>query len=221
MRRAFSLVELLVVVSVVALLIGLLLPTLSSARATARQTACVANMRSIGQAHAVYLVESDGRMLGTSHGTSWMDVLSGYTASLLMRSPVDDSPYFDVPHAVSGVERRTSYALNFLVSPDNGDVAAVGRVEDVLRLSATAHAVIKVYESTGGAATADHVHPSLWAPSLLPPAEVAATEVQTHAYAGRFATSDAVSGYLFLDGHASAHAFSDVFVSRNKNRFFP
>ncbi len=52
--RAFTLVELLVVVAVIALLIGLLLPALSAARKSARSAACLSNLRQLGVAHGAY-----------------------------------------------------------------------------------------------------------------------------------------------------------------------
>ncbi len=47
-RSAFTLVEMLVVITIIAILIGLLLPALNSAREAARSAQCKANLRQIG-----------------------------------------------------------------------------------------------------------------------------------------------------------------------------
>lgn len=58
--RAFTLVELLVVVAIIALLIAVLLPSLSHARETAKFTVCGTNLRQIGLAIVIYADENRG-----------------------------------------------------------------------------------------------------------------------------------------------------------------
>jgi len=61
-RKGFTLVELLVVIGIIAVLIGVLLPALAKARKTARTTACLSNLRQMGNAWVMYLSDSKGRL---------------------------------------------------------------------------------------------------------------------------------------------------------------
>src|SRR5690349_12324371 len=67
-RKAFTLVELLVVIGIIALLIAILLPTLRKARDAANQTKCLSNIRELTMGWLMYAEAHKGKLVyaGTS-----------------------------------------------------------------------------------------------------------------------------------------------------------
>src|SRR3954469_12724573 len=59
-RRAFTLVELLVVIGVIGILLGLLMPALTRARAQANSVRCKSNLRTLGQMLVIYENDNKG-----------------------------------------------------------------------------------------------------------------------------------------------------------------
>jgi prepilin-type N-terminal cleavage/methylation domain-containing protein len=63
-RRAFTLVELLVVIGIIATLIAILLPALNNSREQARQIRCLSNMRQLVMAWQMYATDAKGKICG-------------------------------------------------------------------------------------------------------------------------------------------------------------
>jgi len=69
-KRAFTLVELLVVIAVISLLAALLLPALSNAQEKGRRAACLSNLRQVALAARVYMEDNDGGLF--HHHEGWV-----------------------------------------------------------------------------------------------------------------------------------------------------
>ncbi len=84
---AFTLVELLVVIGIVALLIAILMPALSKAQAAARSVQCASNMRQIGIYLNAYASQCNAFALGKDYGWPKIDSADGrYWDQLLVRA---------------------------------------------------------------------------------------------------------------------------------------
>lgn len=84
-RLAFTLIELLVVIAIIAVLASILFPVFSQARAKARETKCLSNMKQIGTAIQMYLQDYDGVYFDDGF---YSDPAFGYVNWTIPRSPV-------------------------------------------------------------------------------------------------------------------------------------
>lgn len=66
LRRAFTLIEVLVVIAIVAILIALLMPAVYKAKSAAIQVQCASRIRAVAHAFSAYALDNDGQMVCTS-----------------------------------------------------------------------------------------------------------------------------------------------------------
>ena len=94
MRRAFTLVELLVVIAIIGVLVGLLLPAVQAARESARRSSCQSNLKQIGLALHNYHDSFDAFPIGAA------------TAPALRAGPLADLPVLCVVWCLWSLRRR-------------------------------------------------------------------------------------------------------------------
>jgi prepilin-type N-terminal cleavage/methylation domain-containing protein len=105
-RRAWTLVELLVVLGIISLLIALLMPVMSAVRRASRATTCLVKLQQWGAAYTMYTNANRGRSLSSGpyparldRGTPpiWWELLQPYhteiTQSLLCPEATDPANY--------------------------------------------------------------------------------------------------------------------------------
>jgi prepilin-type N-terminal cleavage/methylation domain-containing protein/prepilin-type processing-associated H-X9-DG protein len=124
--RAFTLVELLVVIAVLGILASLLLPALSRAKEAGRSAKCISNLRQIGIALNLWVGDNDNKMpvmrdapvppnapVGPEPSPDM--VLSNYVSGVMriFECPSDDQRLF--------VQTRSSYAWNSLLNGQDAD----------------------------------------------------------------------------------------------------
>lgn len=223
-KKAFTLVELLVVIGIIALLISILMPVLSAANRAAKRTQCLSNIRNMQIAQILYCNDNRGYLIqaGFGHGGShmrdpiaWFNTLNQYYQNkLVARCPADDSPHWGpfpegipIPNSPTDQRRQTSYGINpFLdrdIVPWGGPYVKISQVRQTSK-------TIQFLEmaKTGEFASADHPHVEQW---VGPGARViAARQCETNMHGGPRLSLDARANYGFLDGHAETLRLRDV-----------
>ncbi|MGA2500564.1 MAG: prepilin-type N-terminal cleavage/methylation domain-containing protein [Tepidisphaeraceae bacterium] len=86
-KPAFTLVELLVVIGVIALLISILLPVLTKAKEASNRTACRAHLHDIGSQFQMYLSESKNKLPWVNTMPSLQPPLNVYPSIVTVLQP--------------------------------------------------------------------------------------------------------------------------------------
>jgi len=127
-KKAFTLIEILVVVSIIALLAAILFPVFARARENARRASCQSNLKQIGIGLLQYLQDYDetmprsffGANFGDSDATTkykWMDAISPYTKS---------EQIFDCPSDALSPKYQFRSGQNYGSYGQNGAYSASG-----------------------------------------------------------------------------------------------
>lgn len=219
-RPGFTIVELLVVISVIALLIALLMPALSAAREVARASQCLSNLRQVGMAGQYYLHDNDGWLprsphFDPSHGEhplrylGWTEdhvpadhapgilacpTLHRYQPSRLSSSYPFGRTYANNEHASSSRDHATSPVL----------ARHVKRIERIDAASEMMYAT----ELLGSAPTDEGL---FWrAGDIRPPSNVPERLAGPHDGPDITLTPGGTNQSVFLDGHAAGVAKEDI-----------
>ena len=140
-RKAFTLVELLVVIGIIAVLIAILLPALRRAQEQAKRILCMNNHKQLLMAARLYAEDWKGRLPFTnsnSHETAgngwkkggWLylapnktkqeDVEAGTLWKYLRNHKIYHCPFDEEPYLpLNSVHTLTSYCMNYHVAQEN------------------------------------------------------------------------------------------------------
>ncbi len=121
-QKAFTLIELLIVIAIIAILAAILFPVFARARENARRTSCLSNLKQIGLGALQYAQDFDETMVGTELGDDtpsspeyfWAEMIAPYTKSTQILNCPSATPHvqFNAPEAgfPAGITREWSYS---------------------------------------------------------------------------------------------------------------
>ena len=121
--HAFTLIELIVVLAIIAILMSMVYPVYTGISERAKATKDLSNLRQIGLATQTYLNDTDGILPGSSiPPVTWMSQLSPkyFSGWRGFQSPFDKRPSSEVGGASSPI----SYGVNANIYPGGAAIAA-------------------------------------------------------------------------------------------------
>ena len=194
-RDGFTLVELLVVITIIALLVALLLPSLRNARELAKRTVCSNNLRQLGLAFSMYCNDNYDRFPARDVGNSgalWATLVLPYVdqSKSVFFCPSDTRPFpTDHPNVLSN---KCSYAASQSLVNNQVGPGFIQKREEANNVSRLA-----MVDDSGG---------------YYPPPNTVYNLIGSANFDGRFRNPGFVPGYpdnrhqagqnvLFVDGH--------------------
>jgi prepilin-type N-terminal cleavage/methylation domain-containing protein/prepilin-type processing-associated H-X9-DG protein len=205
-RSAFSLVELLVAMAIIAVLAAVGVPAMGGALDSSQRSKCASHMRSIGAGIHLYASEHDGKLPSINcldPESTWIEQLQPYLGTnytTVRVCPAD-------PRAAEKLRtgHATSYLMNERVEADafydgaTGELAPGEAVFDrLVRIPNPARAIIMFLGNTNKTATGtDHIHVG-----VMSSWSGVRGEIWPDAFGGGSPEGTAGNAnYLFADGH--------------------
>jgi prepilin-type N-terminal cleavage/methylation domain-containing protein len=218
--KAFSLIELLVVIGIIALLVGLVAPALSNARERGRAAVCENNIRQLVMAMTIYADDLRGgrffpdsnlpvtpdEVLVLDEKDSWVFTLAKTTFTSDLegaRCPSDESPYWNQDYPfLTGRHRLVSYGANsYLANPEPNNPAWSGLREQIRRPTNTI-LLGELTEANSGYAVGDEIYAYDWAPDEEFQYR-ASVEADRHIHR---------PWWGFVDGHVATYGLGEVYA---------
>ena len=152
-RRAFTLVELLVVIGIIALLISILMPALARARDQAQRAKCMSNLRNLTHAWTMYANDHKGRLVRAEtwppnytsvpkepggwvwDGPGTAPIENGHLYKYLNTVEVYRCPADFIFESTTGLPRARSYSINAYLNGSWTSYPSVNQITRVKRSS--------------------------------------------------------------------------------------
>lgn len=218
----FTLVELLVVVSIIALLIAILLPSLRKAREQAKCAVCLSNLHQMGLSLTTYALENRDHFPAAACGAAiapeenyWLCTLQRCARQPLVSRCLNDkteAPFLDWSNPPRNREtwdnyRWSSYAMNFSLVSTPQNPHEYNRLDTIRRPDSVIY--LAEIRCGGGYDHGDHIHSDLFVGVEAPKAEVA------------WDRHDGRSNYLFVDSHVETLHWRKTWDYPSRNLWYP
>jgi prepilin-type N-terminal cleavage/methylation domain-containing protein len=222
----FTLIELLVVIAVIAILAAILFPVFAKARASARKTTAISNLKQIGAAVAMYTADYDEHLpdrwpVWLGYREFYWRVENGDLPSLL-KPYVRNTEVWYSPEDRLSTRGPSSFTVNGELAP-GWPLSKIGRPADAIYL--TDRTDIDAL-TIGPSGEAPEVY--FWWAFCNPPLDrgpadlprqyddlMVSVQISPRRYVGD------VAAYLFLDSHVKALPFAQTWGDASTNLHFP